>query len=143
MKQVTLCINSHPDNVELLTESVRALCHLTTLSSIAMDEVQLALTEAINNVIVHSYKQQVDQLIKLLVSFEDQKLIFTISDTGCGMESYLLETNSVPTIAFDPNDIPALPENGWGLYLMMQNMDKMTYHSEAGTHYLQMIKNFR
>ena len=52
------------------------------------------------------------------------------------MEAGLLETDKIQMKAFDPNDIVGLAEGGRGLFLIKQNMDKITYHSEAGTHHL-------
>ncbi|TGO02305.1 hypothetical protein PN36_27320 [Candidatus Thiomargarita nelsonii] len=133
MKKINLKINSHTENVELITECVRALCLLTSLSPTSVDGVQLAVTEAINNVIAHSYKGESSHPIWITISLQDESLTMSLSDTGVGMDPILLEANK---------KIELLDEGGRGLFLIKASMDKVNYHSDAGTHTLQMTKYF-
>lgn len=138
MRQITLNIDSNPDSVDLADECIRALCLLTPLSSATVDGVRQAVKEAVNNVIIHSYNGEPNRPIMLTLSIQEEQLSIALRDTGSGMEPALLETDTKPV--FDPADISQIPNGGWGVYLIKELMDKVSYYSEAGTHTLEMIK---
>ncbi|MEN8220375.1 MAG: ATP-binding protein [Pseudomonadota bacterium] len=142
MKKLSLKINSDTENVELVTECVRALCLFTSLSQASVDGVQLAVTEAVNNVILHSYKGESSHPIWLTISLQDEYLTMSLSDTGVGMEPILLQADRSSVTEIEPDDVMRLDEGGRGLFLIKATMDKVNYHSDGGTHTLQMTKYF-
>lgn len=142
MKKISLNIDSNPDTVDLAEECIRALCLLTPLSSVKVNEVLQAVKEALNNVILHSYQGQNNCLINLIVYLQDNSLLISIKDTGIGMNPQLLEMDRSAVVDIDPSNIEQLPTGGWGVYLMKELTDSISYRTEAGIHTLEMKKYF-
>jgi serine/threonine-protein kinase RsbW len=142
MKKISLNIDSNPDTLDLADECIRALCLLTPLSAVEVNGVRQAVKEALNNVIIHSYQGQYNCLIELIVSLQDDDLVISIKDTGIGMDSKLLEMDRSAVVDIDPSNIEQIPNGGWGLYLIKELMDSISYRTEAGIHTLEMKKYF-
>lgn len=142
MKKISLSIDSNPDTLDLADECIRALCFLTPLSSVEVDGVRQAVKEALNNVIIHSYQGQKNCLIDLIVSFQNNDLVISIQDTGIGMDPQLLEMDRSAVVDIDPSNIEQIPNGGWGLYLIKELMDSISYNTKAGIHTLELKKNF-
>jgi serine/threonine-protein kinase RsbW len=142
MKKISLNIESNPDTVNLADECIKALCFLTTLPPVEINGVRQAVKEALNNVIIHSYQGQYNCLIDLIVSFQDDHLVISIKDSGIGMDPKLLEMDRSAVVDIDPSNIEQIPNGGWGLYLIKELMDSISYHTEAGIHTLEMKKFF-
>jgi serine/threonine-protein kinase RsbW len=142
MKKISLNIDSNPDTLDLADECIRALCLLTPLSAVEVNGVRQAVKEALNNVIIHSYQGQYNCLIDLIVSLQDDDLVISIKDTGIGMDPKLLEMDRSAVVDVDPSDIENIPNGGWGLYLIKELMDSISYRTEAGIHTLEMKKYF-
>lgn len=142
MKKISLNIDSNPDTLDLADECIRALCLLTPLSAVEVNGVRQAVKEALNNVIIHSYQGQYNCLIDLIVSLQDDDLVISIKDTGIGMDPKLLEMDRSAVVDVDPSNIEQIPNGGWGLYLIKELMDSISYRTEAGIHTLEMKKYF-
>lgn len=114
----------------------RALDHLISrgiddsLASICM----LALTEAINNVVEHAYKEDTSGDIELKIHVNQGSLIFQILDTGVEPPDNIFSANNgMP----NPED---LPEGGWGLAVIDTVMDDITYSNLNGINQLELVK---
>jgi len=90
------------------------------------DSLAIAITEAVNNAILHGNKQNENKHVTIKFLFEDRKLICKITDEGEG---------------FNPNNVgdPLAPENllkesGRGIFILSSLMDDVKYaFSENGT----------
>jgi serine/threonine-protein kinase RsbW len=51
-----------------------------------LDAVRLAVSEAVSNVILHSYRDAPRGEFTMAVEWEDNQLSVTVRDTGCGMQ---------------------------------------------------------
>ena len=114
----------------------RALEHLLSegvddsLASICM----LALTEAINNVVEHSYKEDECGDIQLNIDVKQSSLVFKILDQGIEPpENIFAAAKGMP----DPED---LPEGGWGLAVIDTVMDDISYSNANGFNQLELVK---
>lgn len=86
--------------------------------------ILIAVTEAVNNAIVHGNSENVDKKVSVVVNRSKEDLSFSISDEGEGF-------------AFDNLPDPTAPENiekeeGRGIFLMKALADKVEF-SENGT----------
>jgi serine/threonine-protein kinase RsbW len=133
-----MTIESHLGNVALVSTSIQGLCKLTALSPVAIDDVQLCVAEGINNVIKHSYANQVGHEVIITVTLRKELIMIEISNDGSAMDPRLLRIVTAPST--DNLPIEQLPEGGWGLYIIKTKMDEVTYHNEGQTHTLRMIK---
>jgi serine/threonine-protein kinase RsbW len=86
------------------------------LDATAIADVELAMTEALANVIVHSYDEQPGDELLLTLDIDDERLSLGIRDGGRPFD---------PTEYREPNlDEPA--EGGYGVHLIEQLMDEVT-----------------
>ena len=130
-------IDTFEARFEYVADTVdRALDHLISqgiddsLASICM----LALTEAINNVVEHSYKEDHSGDIELKIFVNQGSLVFRILDTGIEPPDNIFSANKgMP----DPED---LPEGGWGLAVIDTVMDDITYTNSNGINQLELTK---
>jgi len=138
MRKLTMMIESHLGNVALISTSIQGLCKLTSLSPVAIDDVQLCVAEGINNVIKHSYENQDGHRVVVTVSLRKEMIIIEISNDGSAMDPQLLKIVTAPST--DNLPLEQLPEGGWGLYIIKTKMDEVTYQDDGQTHTLRMIK---
>ncbi|ALG68972.1 ATP-binding protein [Beggiatoa leptomitoformis] len=141
MPQLCLQIQSQLENVALIGTSIKGICSLTPLSTEVVDALQIAIVEWVNNVIEHSYIYSTVQLIIVEITLSKNSLLISVTDNGCGMQSYLLNTAEMPMI--NPDDIANLPEGGFGLAIIKQTMDEVVYYSTGYKHTLWMKKHFQ
>ena len=103
-------------------------------SSLALN-LNLALEEAVTNVISYAYPPGIDGLIDIRATVLDQRLEFTISDDGK---------------PFDPTAAPEADTNlglaqrrigGLGIHLVRQIMDTVRYEWKDGRNILTLTKN--
>ena len=81
-----------------------------------MGEIELALTEALANVIEHAYKGADGQKIELAVRLEGEVAHVTVRDWG----EYL------DPASYRGRDLDDPGEGGYGVFLMTQLMDDVT-----------------
>jgi serine/threonine-protein kinase RsbW len=74
------------DSVGRLRRTVAEFARRHGASDRALESVNLALSEALTNVVVHAYRDAaVPGPLLLVVSVRDRALIVTVADEGCGM----------------------------------------------------------
>jgi serine/threonine-protein kinase RsbW len=86
------------------------------LDEATIADVELAMTEALANVIVHSYEQREGERLLLSLDIDDDKLAFGIRDRGRPFEP----------ARYAPPDLDAPAEHGYGVFLIEQLMDEVT-----------------
>jgi serine/threonine-protein kinase RsbW len=82
----------------------------------AIAEVEVAMTEALSNVIRHSYDERSGGEVLLSLDIDDARLELGIRDRGRPFEP---ESYRAPNL-----DVPA--EGGYGIYLIEELMDEVT-----------------
>jgi serine/threonine-protein kinase RsbW len=88
------------------------------------DDVELALSEALANAVVHGCQCDPDKTVECCVVCDDKRgLVIVVRDPGTG---------------FDPSTLPAptaaenlYSDHGRGVYLMNQLMDEVQYHKNG------------
>jgi len=116
------------DFVETIAEE-KHLDHSLTLS------LNLALEEAVTNVIMYAYPEGTDGLVDIEAIIREHSLSFVISDSGQAFD---------PTAQPDA-DVSQSIENrqvgGLGIYLVRSIMDNVSYERNGGKNILSMTKN--
>ena len=113
---ITLKIVSDPQNVSLLGEAISALCLYATKNEKCAQDIQLAVIEALNNVILHAYKNQVGNDIIVQWRQTTGCLSVEITDFGVSMKS-------IP-----PGSFPEFEaENGRGWWIINACVDEYYY----------------
>ncbi len=97
--------------------------------------INLALEEAVSNVILYAYPKETDGLVDVEAYLRKSSLEFIIVDSGIPFD---------PTAAPEVNlDAPAedRPIGGLGIHLVRELMDSVSYERKDNKNYLRMIKN--
>jgi len=136
MIQKTLSIASIYEKVGEACCSLRELCSSIEIEKKVCSEMELCLTEALNNVIKHAYKEDPDQKIDLTYSLKGKELEIIIEDYGIGRTNL-----GEPSLIYDPEDINSLPEGGMGLFIIKNLMDFVSYYRIEGKNTFIMRKN--
>ncbi|MEM9762070.1 MAG: ATP-binding protein [Pseudomonadota bacterium] len=98
-----------------------------------VDELRLALTEALNNVVEHADHPS-HEPIKLCIADEDDLLQICIQDAGKPLPVDLLEEPALPTepVIDEPLVLDELQEGGWGWMLIRASTTGLHYSRQAG-----------
>lgn len=91
----------------------------------AIAELDLALTEALSNVIRHSYRCASDERILLSVVVDDEALVLSVRDFG----------EKFDRTAYKPVDLDVPQVGGYGVYFIEAVMDEVDWDTtpERGT----------
>jgi serine/threonine-protein kinase RsbW len=95
--------------------------------------LELALTEAMTNVIRHAYEGKEGQPIEMLVEADGEQVTVTISHQGACFDP---DDADIPPPSFDGSR-----EGGFGLYMIKQCCDDVQYYeTEEGTRCIRLVK---
>jgi serine/threonine-protein kinase RsbW len=132
---VRLEIDSRLDHVELLGRAVRALCSTAGVPARECAQVELALVEAVNNVIRHAYRGEAGHPVRVGFTLLDGRFSIEIEDEGLPMPR-----RSSPALDFDPGDVANLPEGGMGLFIIHSVMDHVEFRRHEGRNSMVMSR---
>ena len=109
---------------------LREVCHETSQQEDAIHRLELALTEAASNIILHSYEGQQQKPITLTVEADDNQVSMTLRHTGKPFD---------PEMAAEPV-FDGSKEGGFGVYLIRQCVDDVQYrHDDQGRCIMHMV----
>ena len=114
-----ISLASETKSLLVLEEWVNKLCDLYQISVEQYGNVLIAITEAVNNAIIHGNKNIANKKTDIEYNIDSQTITFTVFDEGTG---------------FDFNDLPdpTSPENlekpqGRGIFLMNHLADEVNF----------------
>jgi serine/threonine-protein kinase RsbW len=93
--------------------------------------LNLVLTEAMANAILHANEDDPEKEIHVTITILDQILCIKVYDQGQGFDISMLPS---------PN-FKSLDDHGRGVYIIRSLMDKVTYRKFKGGHVLEMVKS--
>ncbi len=102
--------------VELLIDTV---CEDLELNEDNYGNILIAVTEAVNNAIVHGNHNDEDKKVKVAVEKEDEKVTFTVADEGKGFDFGNLPDPTAPENIEKPD--------GRGIFLMKNLSDEVSF----------------
>jgi len=106
-----------PEIIRQAREWAMARARRAGLSSEAIAEIALAVSEACTNIVRHAYAGQPEARIILTATDDDQWLTLHLRDFG----------RKFDPSAYRPPDLDVLHEGGYGLFLIRQVMDEVRY----------------
>ncbi len=121
-KNITLSIDSNLDNLCLMGGAIRGVCHYLPFNERATQNLELAVTEAVVNVVKHAYGSKKGNRVIVHVSYYADRITVEIIDAGSPMDPVLLHRPEGDMI--DP-----LKETGRGLFIIRSLMDEVSYES--------------
>ena len=111
-----LSVDSRLDAIDAARRWVAERVRSVGATDETIGEIELALTEALANVIEHGYEGDETQKIEVGVAVEGDRLRISVRDWG---------RQADPT-AFEQRDLDDPGEGGYGVFLMEQLMDDVT-----------------
>ena len=119
----SLSLSSETKSLLILEKWINKLCETHSISSEKYGNILIAVTEAVNNAIIHGNLNVVSKKTVVSYDISEKNLSFFIKDEGAGFDF-----NNLP----DPTD----PENietpdGRGIFLMRHLSDDVVFHNEG------------
>lgn len=122
-------------DVRLIGLSVHSLFADLGFSDVESFQLELAITEAANNIVKHSYNYQKNATINLKFSTTSSKVTCVFVDTG-KFENFL-KNNGLDDIA---TDTTALPPSSRGIFIICDVMDEVSYRRSGEKNILTLVK---
>ncbi|MDD2359014.1 MAG: anti-sigma F factor [Syntrophaceticus schinkii] len=114
---------SLPGNVRLARVAVAAFASEVDYNVSDLEEIKVAVSEAVSNAITHGYQNEPNGLITLTATLFDNSLEIVIEDEGKGIEDI---EEALQSTSSDPERM------GLGFVFMRSFMDEVDVASEAG-----------
>lgn len=129
--------NAIIDYTRVMRGALRSFFKLKNISAAQVFDAELALSEAVVNVIKHTYRFDASQIVQLTVLWEeeDRRCTFLLEDSG--------KTVCPDTIL--SRDLDDLKDHGLGVYIIKSMMDEVIYspRDNGCGNRLTMKKHFR
>lgn len=100
-----------------------------------LEDVQIALAEAVNNVVEHAYPGHSTGNVDIRCKLSDQELRIRISDAGPPFPDGKLPEGAPRDIS---GPLETLPEGGFGWYLIRELTNEVHYERENGNNQLSL-----
>ena len=129
-----LILHNDIQQIPQLAEFVETIAEEKNLDQALAMSLNLALEEAVTNVILYAYPNGIDGLVDIEAFIREDCLEFILSDSGKPFD---------PTAAPDADITLGVDERsigGLGIYLVRNIMDTVSYRYENGKNILTMIK---
>jgi anti-sigma regulatory factor (Ser/Thr protein kinase) len=130
----TLVLSNDIRQIPELAAFVEALAEETSLNPAEAMSLNLALEEAVTNVMMYAYPAGVTGQVELDVDALPGRLVFELSDSGVPFD---------PTAAPDADislGVEERPIGGLGIFLVRQIMDSVEYARRGGKNILTLTK---
>lgn len=105
-------------------------CEAAGISPDAIMELELALVEAANNIVVHGYEGRADGEIGLSLSIGEDLVELELTDGG----------PPVPEGALEPRPVSFDAESGRGMGIIYACVDRLDYRRTGGVNHLLLAK---
>ena len=136
-----LTLDSRLAEVARVGQAVRDFCARAGLGGEAAADLDLAVTEALNNVIVHGHRGEAGHPVRVGVRAVGEGVEVRISDRGTPIPAAALD-RAREERDFDPADLDGLPESGMGLMLVHRSVDRMEYEAGADGNRMVLVKRW-
>jgi serine/threonine-protein kinase RsbW len=118
--KLRITLAAHPSLVDAVVESVMDQIRKARCATDKADAVELALTEALANAVVHGAKADPSKIIECdLMCDEAQRVLIVVRDPGQGFD-----VSSIPN---PMNGNRLYSDHGRGIYLINQLMDEVKF----------------
>ena len=114
---------SQPENIAIIERLIDEIRDGNAFDDECYGDVLIAMTEAVNNAIVHGNKLQDDKTVVVEYELQARNLYFKITDQGAGFD---FENVPDPT---SPENIEK--PNGRGVFLMRSLADECTFDDDG------------
>lgn len=121
--QIKLEIMSIPENVALARVTVASFAAQLDFTLIDLDEIKVAVSEAVSNAIIHGYENDPNQIVTMIITlYKNKTLEIIIEDTGKGIAN--IDQALQPSFSSDDERM------GLGFVFMQSFMDNFQVDSK-------------
>lgn len=125
IENIQIQIPSLPENIRIVESFIDNAKEKYQLNDDIYGNIMIAVTESVNNAIIHGNKSDNKKNVSLRLSLEKSLIKFIVEDEGTGFDYH-----SLPD--------PTLPENiskpgGRGIFLMKNLCDEVSFKNEGRT----------
>ncbi|MBO7592419.1 MAG: SpoIIE family protein phosphatase [Bacteroidaceae bacterium] len=131
-KEITL--NNDIEQIPQLTTYVDAVCEAMEFDAATSMQMNLAIEEAVVNVMNYAYPKGVQGDIRIIAEANDLRLKFTISDSGMPFDPTMRQAVDTTLSAEER------PIGGLGIHLITQLMDSINYERKDNMNVLTLRK---
>ena len=118
-KVFRLTLSSKPKNIGRVEGFLRKVGRSVTLDEIQEHKLMIALTEAVNNAILHGNKSDEEKKVRVVCEMQEDGLHCTVTDEGRGFRPEAV-ANPLKTENL-------LKESGRGIFLMRTLLDRVEF----------------
>jgi serine/threonine-protein kinase RsbW len=122
-------------DVRLLGISAHSLFANLGFSDLEVYQLELAITEAANNIVKHAYQYKDDMYMSMKFTIKEDKVYCTLVDKG-DFENFL-KNNARGEIAADTQ---VLPPDSRGIAIICEVMDEVSYRRSGSKNILTLVK---
>jgi len=115
-------------NVRDMLQIVRARLEARGIESDICSRIELAVAEALNNVVEHAYAGAEPGPMRLALRAQRAGLCVDLADTGVPLPGLALPHGALPEHRVAQ---PLLPEGGYGWFLLHELTDRITYQRDG------------
>ncbi|MEP1096743.1 MAG: ATP-binding protein [Cyclobacteriaceae bacterium] len=125
MDNIQIQIPSLPENIRIVESFIDNVKEKYSLDDDIYGNIMIAVTESVNNAILHGNNSDNAKNVSLNLALEDSQIKFTVKDQGQGFD-------------FENLADPTLPENldkpgGRGIFLMKNLSDEVNFKDAGST----------
>ncbi|MEX0350906.1 MAG: ATP-binding protein [Paracoccaceae bacterium] len=120
-------------------QAVSDICNHVAKPGVAparMEDIRIALTEALNNIVEHAYSPRAPGRIRVSIYAASKVVEIGLSDFGTPLPLRNLSARTLP-----PPDPQDLPEGGFGWHLIRTLADQIAYERREGCNHLSLRFN--
>ena len=132
-----IVFHNNLDEVNNISALIEEIGEQLDLSFAMVSSIQLAIEEAVVNVIHYAYPKDEIGEASLTVTREDEDLVFELLDSGHPFD---------PTAKKDPDitlPVEERPIGGLGILLVKKIMNAVSYERKEGHNILRMVKHLK
>jgi serine/threonine-protein kinase RsbW len=124
MRKSSIKFGSKRENINLVEKFVEEICDIYNINNTYFGNILLALTEAVENAIIHGNKMNITKNVSLHFESGPKGLVFEVCDEGNGFDY-----SNIP----DPTDLNVkFNENtGNGIFLIKSLADEVFFHDKG------------
>jgi serine/threonine-protein kinase RsbW len=123
MKSIKIEIPSLSENIRMIESFIDNAKDKFQLEDDIYGNIMIAVTEAVNNAIVHGNRNDTSKNVKLTLELLDHCIKFTIEDEGKGFDYTHLPDPTAPDNLVKPG--------GRGIFLMKNLCDEVSFKNEG------------
>lgn len=124
MERVELNIPSNPVFERVVRASAAEVGNAIGFSEARVEDLKLAISEAVNNAIDHGNRREAGRLVAVVFEIDGEKLEIRISDQGEGIERLDISRRVVDEQSLESGQL-----RGFGMYLISELVDDLEVSS--------------